>query len=247
MFKDIGRDFMEKTKYKYMDDSDQDKGLPQPKLQFDYDKNAVLIELPPIENFKVRNIDIRTAIESRKTVRKYSDTFLTLEELSYLLWCTQAVKQITANGTRTARNVPSAGARHAVETYLLINKVKGLEPGLYRYLAIEHKLLPLRLDNEICEDIISACHNQVFIGESAVTFIWSADIYRMKWRYGERGYRYLHLDAGHICQNLYLAAELVDSGVCAIAAFDDDKLNDILNLDGENLFAVYLAALGKQS
>lgn len=79
MTKDIGKEFMEKTKYKYMDDSDQDKGLPQPKLQLDYDKNAVLIELPPIENLKVKNIDLRTAIESRKSIRKYTDTFLTLE------------------------------------------------------------------------------------------------------------------------------------------------------------------------
>jgi len=247
MSKDIGKEFMEKTKYKYMGDSDQDKGLPQPKLQLDYDENAVLIELPPIENLKMKDIGLRTAIESRKSIRKYSDTFLTLEELSYLLWCTQAVKQITANGARTARNVPSAGARHAFETYLLINKVKGLEPGLYRYLAFEHKLLPLRLNTQICKDVISACGDQVFIGKSAVTFIWSADIYRMKWRYGERGYRYLHLDAGHVCQNLYLAAEAIDSGACAIAAFDDDKLNNILNFDGENQFVVYLAALGKQS
>lgn len=130
---------------------------------------------------------------------------------------------------------------------MLVNKVEGLELGLYRYLAVERKLLPLHLNTQICQDVISACCDQVFIGKSAVTFIWSADIYRMNWRYGERGYRYLHLDAGHVCQNLYLAAESIDSGVCAIAAFDDDKLNNILNLDGENQFVVYLATLGKQS
>ena len=67
----------------------------------------------------------------------------------------------------------------------------------------------------------------------------------MKWRYGERAFRYIHLDAGHVCQNLYLASECIQSGVCAIAAFDDDELNALLGLDGEEQFAVYMATVGK--
>jgi SagB-type dehydrogenase family enzyme len=82
---------------------------------------------------------------------------------------------------------------------------------------------------------------------SAVTFLWVAVVERMTWRYAERGDRYLLLDAGHVCQNLYLAAEALGCGVCAIAAYDDALLNAELGLDGENLFVIYLASLGVKS
>jgi SagB-type dehydrogenase family enzyme len=144
------------------------------------------------------------------------------------------------------RTVPSAGARHAFETYLLLNNVEGLPPGLYRYLAIERRLLQLNLDPTMADQITDACWRQRMVKKSAVTFIWVAIKYRMVWRYGERGYRYLHLDAGHVCQNLYLAAEAIDCGVCAIAAFQDEELNRLLELDGEEEFAIYLATVGKK-
>lgn len=245
MTREIGREFMEKTKYQHLEESEQDKGLPQPPLEAEYDDKAVLIDLPPVDKIKVKNIDLRDVIESRKTVRKYGDTSLTIEELSYLLWCTQGVKQIVSRPA-TLRNVPSAGARHAFETYLYIRKVDGITSGLYRYLAIEHKLIEVNLESKVSEKLTISCENQKFIENNGVTFIWTASSYRMKWRYGERGYRYIHLDAGHVCQNLYLSAETVDCGVCAMAAFDDDKINDLLGLDGENDFVVYIASLGKK-
>ncbi|KNF07063.1 SagB-type dehydrogenase domain protein [Gottschalkia purinilytica] len=241
----IGKEFMEKTKYKYMGESDQEKGIPQPPLELEYGDDAILIDLPSVENIEIKGMDLKEAIESRKSLRKYDATSLTIEELSYLLWCTQGVKRV-ASRPATLRTVPSAGCRHALETYLLINKVDGIKPGLYRYLAIENKLMQLSLDPEMAEKVAYSCLEQDFIKNSAVTFIWSAVIYRMKWRYDERSYRYLHLDAGHVCQNLYLAAESIDSGACAIAAFDDDEINDLLGLDGENQFVIYAATLGKK-
>jgi SagB-type dehydrogenase family enzyme len=69
----------------------------------------------------------------------------------------------------------------------------------------------------------------------------------MTWRYGERGYRYLHLDAGHVCQNLYLASETIDAGTCAVGAFDDDALNNLLGLNEEEAFVIYLATVGKKT
>jgi SagB-type dehydrogenase family enzyme len=146
----------------------------------------------------------------------------------------------------TFRTVPSAGSRHAFETYLVINKVEGIEPGLYRYIALEHALLPIKVNNTVAERFATACHQQIQVTNSAVTFIWVVVTESMYWRYGERGYRYLHLDAGHDCQNLYLAAEAIGSGVCAIAAFDDDILNQELQLDGEKMWAIYVGALGKR-
>jgi SagB-type dehydrogenase family enzyme len=95
--------------------------------------------------------------------------------------------------------------------------------------------------------ITHACLDQKQVETSAVTFIWAAVVKRMAWRYVERGYRYLFLDAGHVCQNLYLAAEAVGCGACAIAAYHDDLLNQALGLDGENIFAIYLASVGKRN
>ena len=167
-----------------------------------------------------------------------------MDQLSYLLWCTQGVKEVF-QGTATLRNVPSAGARHAFETYLLINNVDGITPGLYRFLILEHSLLSVSLDKDMADKITQACLNQTFIKSSAVTFLWIAVPDRMNWRYGERGYRYLYLDAGHVCQNLYISAESIDCGTCAIAAYTDDELNQILGLDGKEQFVIYLATVGK--
>jgi SagB-type dehydrogenase family enzyme len=142
--------------------------------------------------------------------------------------------------------VPSAGARHAFETYLLVNNVEGLAPGLYRFLALSHQLAQVEVETGLADRITRACLDQSHVKRSAVTFFWSAVPYRMAWRYGERGYRYLHLDAGHVCQNLYLAAEVIGAGVCAIAAFDDEALNRLLGFDGEEQFVIYLATVGKR-
>jgi SagB-type dehydrogenase family enzyme len=94
--------------------------------------------------------------------------------------------------------------------------------------------------------LTEACLKQQHVKTSAVTFIWVAVPHRTVWRYSQRGYRYIHLDAGHVCQNLYLLAEAIDCGVCAIAAFDDDLVNQAIGLDGEDLFVIYLASLGKR-
>ncbi|MDI9442480.1 MAG: SagB/ThcOx family dehydrogenase [Firmicutes bacterium] len=240
----IGREFLEKTKYKYAAVSDQELGLPQPPLQLTHPEDSDPVELPAPKQVEVKELPLREAIDNRKSVRDYTGESLTLGELSFLLWCTQGVKEVTQRPV-TIRTVPSAGARHAFETYLLVNNVLGLEPGLYRYLALEHKLLPVNLVSGVSEQIAAAAGGQDIVADSAVTFIWSAVAYRMTWRYGERGYRYLFLDAGHVCQNLYLAVQAVGCGACAIGFFDDDALNALLTLDGVEQFVVYLAAVGK--
>ncbi len=240
-----GNEFIEKTKYKYEEQSAQSKGLPQPPLETDYDLSRPLIALPKPDNTKYGQVSLIEVINGRRSVRQYSERCLSLDELSYLLWCTQGVKKADS-AKYTLRTVPSAGARHAFETYLLINRVEGLKPGLYRYLALEHKLLEINIQSGITEEVVAGCLGQGFAGKSAVTFIWAADVKRMKWRYEDRGYRYLHLDAGHVCQNLYLAAEAINCGVCAIAAFEDDLINSTLGLDGKEQFVIYVAAAGKK-
>ncbi len=236
---------MERTKYRFIGKSDQQRGLPQPPLELPPDNQEPLIDLPRPESLEVPLLDLRTAIERRRSIRSYVHEPLAPEELSFLLWCTQGIQQVHGK-TATFRTVPSAGARHAFETYLLINDVEGLEPGLYRFLALTHQLQIVDPDPTVAHRITGACFDQQFILRSGAVFLWTAVPYRMTWRYGERGYRDLHLDAGHVCQNLYLAAEAVGCGVCGIAAFDDDIMNGILGIDGAEQFLIYLATVGKK-
>lgn len=239
-----GNDFIEFTKYHYLEESDQSKGLRQPPLEMAYDITKPLISLPSPEKLNMGKVSLIDSVNARRSLRKYADAPLTIDELSYLLWCTQGVKKATPQVTY--RTVPSAGARHAFETFLLINRVEGVQPGLYRYLALEHKLIEICNDSDIAQKVVAGCLGQGFVGLSAVTLLWVADVARMAWRYGERGYRYLHLDAGHVCQNLYLAAESISCGACAIAAFEDDSINETLGVDGKNAFVIYVASVGKK-
>ncbi len=151
----IGKDFMEKTKFQYLERSDQSRNLPQPELEAEYDTSSPVIGLPSPENIKIRSFDLRHAIEGRRSIRSYSHEPLAIVELSYLLWVTQGVVQVTPGAT--FRNVPSAGARHALETYLLINNVRDVPDGIYRFLAIEHKLLEINMDPGIADRVTEGC------------------------------------------------------------------------------------------
>lgn len=241
----IGRTFMEQTGFGHFEKSDQMKGVPQPPLQLPYPADVHLIDLPPHDEIETAPLPLREAIERRESIRNYMYSPLSLDELSFALWCAQGVQKVQ-DSAATFRNVPSAGARHAFETYLLINNVEGLVPGVYRYLAIGHKLLLTDPDPVTVKHIVKGCMDQPFIASSAVTFILTAVAERMTWRYGERGYRYLHLDAGHVGQNLYLAAETIGCGACAVAAFLDETVNAALGIDGEKQFAIYIVAMGKK-
>lgn len=242
----IGKEFMRLTRHEHMPQSAQNLKLPQPPLELPCPEGAQLIPLPDPHHLAITGIDLLTAINQRATIRKYADQALTLDELSYLLWCTQGVKEFTKRPV-TLRTVPSAGARHAFETYLLVNRVESLAPGLYRFIAGQHGLIAVDLSADINERITAATGDQSQVRASAVTFFWAAVLERMQWRYPERGYRYLFLDAGHVCQNLYLAAEAIECGVCAIAAYDDVALNAVIGLDGENQFVAYAGSLGKRA
>jgi SagB-type dehydrogenase family enzyme len=245
MEKKVGQFFLEKTKFQNLGTSDQMRGVRSPNLELEFNRSQKQFDLPKPDSIEVNHLNVKTAIEKRQSVRHYRKIPLSLEELSVLLWCTQGVKEVYS-GSATLRTVPSAGARHAFETYLLINQVKGLQPGLYRFLAIDHKLVEVDLNPRLADHLTAACLGQNFVKESAVTSIWAAVPSRMIWRYGERGYRYLFLDAGHVCQNLYLIAEAMDCGVCAIGAFSDDDINHILNFNETDQFVIYLATIGKK-
>ena len=240
-----GRTFMEQTRYEYLTESDQRQGRPAPPLEKEVPRTAPVIPLPRPEDITVKALDLRIGIEERRSTRHYARDPLTIEELAYLCWCTQGIAEVKVP-FYTLRNVPSAGGRHALETYLLINRVTGIQPGLYRYLAFSHSLAAMDTSGGISDRIMSACLGQAFVRSSAVSFIWSAVIYRMAWRYSERAYRLVHLDAGHACQNLYLAAGQIGCGACAIGAFDDQEMADVLDIDGEEEFVPVLRSGGEE-
>lgn len=243
------RNFM-KSNFKEMENiiSDQKKNLPQPPLEKEFDKGSEIIDLVPIEEIKIENDNLISNMKNRKSHRQFNDEPLTLSEFSFLLWASQGVKSVYERNNKsyaTFRTVPSAGSRHPYETYLLINNVTGLKKGLYRYLAIEHKLMFIRELKNQKERIIDATLGQEFTGEAAVVFIWSCITYRGEWRYNIAAHKAMLLDAGHICQNLYLACESIKAGTCAIAAYDQGKIDKIIDVDGENEFSVYLSPVGK--
>jgi SagB-type dehydrogenase family enzyme len=225
--------------------TDQQKRIPHPPLEEPFPGDLPQIELVAPDALTVGTLAVREAIARRRSYRAYADTPLTLEELSYLVWATQGVQEIWRGGVALRRTVPSAGARHPFETYLIVHRVEGLEVGLYRYLSVEHSLLQLRLDPEMPAKVAAACNRQRFIAASAVTFVWTAVPYRTEWRYGVMAPKFVSIDAGHVCQSLYLAAGSIDAGVCAIAAYDQTELDALLGVDGEDEFAVYVAPVGK--
>jgi SagB-type dehydrogenase family enzyme len=221
-------------------ETDQVRKVPMPEVQKAYPESAETVDLISPEAFTVGSVSLADVIRKRTSKRLYTAESMTLEELSYLLWATQGVKKDSQH-----RTVPSAGARHPFETYLSVHRVAGLRPGLYRYLPLEHRLLVLNADKHLSSKVAEACRNQKFAAQSAVTFIWTAVPYRSEWRYDVLAAKVIALDAGHLCQNLYLAAESIACGACAIGAYNQDQLDALLGVDGADEFAVYIAAVGK--
>ncbi|HNS83753.1 MAG TPA: SagB/ThcOx family dehydrogenase [Candidatus Cloacimonas sp.] len=242
----IGQDFVRLTRYIYERESDQTLGVPRPdaiKV-----RSGEIISLPAIGTLKMPEMPLAKAIEQRRSVRKYSAVPLKQEELSFLLWASSWARDFrsTEQMEITFRNVPSAGSRHPLETFLDIRRVEGIKPGLYYYHPVKHCLILYDDSPEIATKIYEGCMFQEMIPTAAVNFILTAVPYRTVWRYGQRGYRYLYLDAGHIGQNIHLAAEAIDAGACMIGAFLDEAMNDAIGLDGIDEFVIYIASVGKK-
>lgn len=221
-------------------ESDQMKKIPPPPLQKPYPDDIPLIALINPEDFKIGKMSLIDVINKRRSRRKFTKELLNLEELSFLLWVTQGVQQIIGNNSATWRTVPSGGSRHPFETYLYISLVEGIQPGLYRYLSIEHKLYRLRenLDQPFPID-------KTLVAKAPVVFIWTVIPYRTEWRYGPICYKIIAQETGHICQNLYLACESIGAGCCAVGAFSQELMDEYINVDGKEEFAIYTARVGK--
>jgi len=230
-------------------DTDMKRGKKPPPLQKPYPEGATLIDLVEPDDIKCGGMPLLKAVNQRRSRREYTDGSFTNEELSFMLWCTQGISAYSTydNGSIAyhLRTVPSGGARHPFETYLVINRVDGVEPGLYRYLAVEHKLMPIGKADDLPAAIHKVCYGQDHIRDAAVVFVWAAIPYRTEWKYTFIAHKMIAIEAGHICQNLYLAAESIGAGVCANLGYHQDRMDRFIEVDGKDEFAIYVASTGK--
>jgi SagB-type dehydrogenase family enzyme len=237
----IGESYQDLTKYVRgsLPDHDLDWGA-QPSLRKD-DPNAIrTVELPSPET--EGGPPLWKTLQARRSERAYAREPISVQQLSQLLWATQGTtRNIRHQQFRTA---PSAGALYPIETYLVVNRVDGLDPGLYHYDALGGALKFLREGN-LGPEAAATALDQPMVESAAVVFIWTAIPERGKWKYLERAYRYIYLDAGHIAQNLYLAAGGMGLGCCAIGALYDEEVNRLVEVDGTSETVVYMCSVGK--
>ncbi|AKN31906.1 nitroreductase [Clostridium carboxidivorans P7] len=229
--------------------TDKMKGIPQPPSVKSFNSSSKIIDLPKVREDIVKKQNIYECIKERRSTRFYKDESMSLEELSYLLWATQGITDTNKAGL-TLRTVPCSGATHSFETYLFIMQVEGIQKGVYRYLPVEHKLLFMfeldGIDQKIDEITLEQPFVPNFAKKAAVLFVWSTIPYRSEWKFDITAHKKILIDIGHVCQNLYLASESVGSGTCAIGIYDQRMIDELLELDGDEEFAIYLAAVGKK-
>ncbi|MEO0397609.1 MAG: SagB/ThcOx family dehydrogenase, partial [Cyanobacteria bacterium P01_A01_bin.137] len=181
-------------------------------------------------------------LTQRRSRRTYSQQFvLSLNLLSQLLYLAHGITW----DQRDFRTIPSSGALYPLEIYPIVHRVEGVEPGIYHHAIQGHQLEQLH-SGDFRQPLIQAGLNQDFLGEANVCFVVTGMFQRTRWKYHERTYRYVLMEAGHLGQNLYLAATALGLGVCGVGAFLDTPLNQLLDLDGENEAALYLVTVGGQ-
>jgi len=141
------------------------------------------------------------------------------------------------------RAAPSAGGLYPIETYILARAVEGLDRGIYHFRPHVFDLEFIKAGS-YATVLAEAALGQEMIREAQATFIWTAIVARSAWKYRQRAYRYIYMEAGHIAQNLYLAGTAAGLGVWAVGAFFDDRVNGLIEVDGVEEATVYLAAVG---
>lgn len=223
--------------------TDQELHLPQPplvkgRMSEESYKLPVDFEKLPVKK------DFLVIMNKRRSNRVYTQEGMSLLALSYLLWCTQGVKDIRGKAYATLRTVPSGGARHPFECYMIVQRVEGLKPGLYHYLPMEHEVEWIGNLDDAGEFIPKSLGNQKWTAKGDVIFYYSFVCYRAEWRYGGFAHRVVLLDAGHVTENLYLACASLGLGTCAVGALDGTVADQVFGLDGTEEFIFYGQPVG---
>jgi SagB-type dehydrogenase family enzyme len=207
-------------------------------------RRAPAVPLP--EDFPVSEISVEEAITVRRSARQYSGEVITLPELAKLLFFTNGITTAQRSDSLTYffRAAPSAGALYPVEIYPAVFNVASLAPGIYHYNVRDHSLELVRAGDQR-EALHRYCLFHDFILTANVLLLATAVFRRVKEKYGERGYRFSLLEAGHIMQNAYLVATAMGLGAVTLGGFLDDELNTLVGVDGVDEAMVYAAAVGK--
>jgi SagB-type dehydrogenase family enzyme len=198
--------------------------------------------LTPLPEPIIPDEPLGRTLRSRRSVRDFLAEPLTLEELSCLLWASTGITRRERG--YEFRTVPSAGALYPIETYVVVKEVRDVVPGLYHYSIRQHQLELVRRGG-LGAEVARAALDQGMCARAPTVFIWTAVFERCRWKYGERAYRYVYLDAGHVAQNLALTAISLGLGSCQIAAVYDDEVNELLGVDGEEESVLYLSVVGR--
>ena len=244
----IGDKFQQETKY-------EPSRIPRHKLLWDA-KPPLYKEYPEAQKIELVAFDRRRfaslceaagamildrVLRQRKSIRDFQQQPISKAQLSYLLWASTGIQRI--EGGYEFRTVPSAGALYPIETYVVVNDVRKLEAGVYHYSIKAHQLEQLK-QGQFRQEIAAAALGQGMCAAAAVVFVWSCVFERCKWKYGQRAYRYIYLDAGHIAENLALATVSLNLGSCEIGALYDNQVNAILGIDGTEESVLCMAAVG---
>jgi SagB-type dehydrogenase family enzyme len=257
-----GRAFQDKTSYQRGAMEEAELNWQNRPETYKFYSHAPVISLPsPTPALPEDDkSDIWRCVSGRRSVRSFGATPLTSLELSRLLWASAGIttSYITPQGQEFYRATPTAGALYPIETYVVVNKVEGLEPGLYHYRVAgvdmlgrpmvegSHALEQLRA-GDMREELAAASLDQPLCGKAGAVFLWTAVFARTVWKYKERAYRYVYLDAGHMAGHLSLASVALGLGSCPVAAFYDDEVNHLLDVDGQSESIIYMTAVGRPS
>ncbi|MBY8985407.1 MAG: SagB/ThcOx family dehydrogenase [Candidatus Lokiarchaeota archaeon] len=234
--------FQQKSKYNR-------ENLPQHRLDWNNKPETYKTYPKAIKTIKLVNpefdkdLSFWKVVLNRKSTRKFKDVPISKSQLSLLLFGMSGLTRIFPQFA--FRTVPSAGGLYPIEVYPIINKVEDIDQGIYHYNVPDHSLELLK-EGDFRNEISKGCLDQKIAYNSAVSFVWTANIERSKWKYLQRCYRYIYLDAGHIGQNFYLIAEALDLGACTIGAIYDDEINEMLGIDGRNETTLYVGVVGKK-
>ena len=243
------RDFMKAPDFSAVwKTSDQSKQLPHPAHG-----NAVtgtLIQLPKFDRL-APDVTYTDLLNTRRSERAFTDKSLTQEELAFLLWSAQGIQSFRgADKLGTLRPVPSAGARHPIELYAVVQNVKGLASGLYRYAPLEHvgeKLVAVEFLGAFGDyenRITNMLSGQRWASAAPIVLFLSAMPYRTEWRHSTAAHRLILIDVGHVGQNIMLSSAALNLGSCCIAVYDQKLCDEALGLDGENEYVVYVIPVG---
>jgi len=193
------------------------------------------------KEFPTQSLPITDVLRKRRSVRSFSSRPVSMVELAFLLWASTGIQR-SEQGYKF-RTAPSAGALYPIETYIVVNNVESVDRGLYHYNIEENAIEELKL-GDFGEKLSQAALGQEMLARAPLVFIWTAIFERSKWKYRQRAYRYVYLDAGIIGENLALSATGVGLGSCQIGAFFDDEVNQLLGVDGKTESVIYLSVTG---